>query len=191
MFSLVFRRRFAMAHRLISGASEKCRVPHGHNETVAATLIAAEPARLDGSANMVEPFERAKKQWHRWIDSAVDHAFQLSDRDPLLAYFLAEEPEMAPRLLVCPGDPTTELLAACFKAKLDAFLAAEGGRLRCVEIAIEETPTNMVVFAGDPALVLPARAEGGPAPWWRRADMTINDLAAGPRVARPAAQGGA
>ncbi|MEJ1936503.1 6-carboxytetrahydropterin synthase, partial [Nostoc sp. NIES-2111] len=60
MFSLVFSRRYSMAHRLIAGLSEKCAVPHGHNEIVTVTLRAVTPARLDGAANMVVPFERAK-----------------------------------------------------------------------------------------------------------------------------------
>ena len=34
MFSLIFSRRYSMAHRLLSGGSPKCAVPHGHNETV-------------------------------------------------------------------------------------------------------------------------------------------------------------
>ena len=84
---------------------------------------------------MVEPFERAKKQWHSWIDNHVDHAFQVSDRDPLIEVFARIEPEILPRLMVMPGDPTTELLAACFMAKLNAFLAADGGRLTCVEVS--------------------------------------------------------
>jgi 6-pyruvoyltetrahydropterin/6-carboxytetrahydropterin synthase len=173
MFELVFSRRFSMAHRLIAGASEPCALPHGHNEIVTVRLRATRPAPLDGHANMVEPFERAKARWHGWIDGSVDHALQLSAADPLLAWFRQQEPQRAGRILVTPGDPTTETLACLFKAKLDVFLAADGGRLACVQVAIEETPTNTVTFAGDPLDVLPVR-EG----WWRRADMSINDMLA-------------
>ena len=76
-----------------------------------------------------------------------------------------------------PGDPTTELLAALFMAKIGTFLASDGDRLRCVEIKIEETPTNTVIFTGDPSRFLPLRG-GTPdrAPWWRRSDMDINEL---------------
>src|SRR5690349_10593574 len=100
MFSLVFSRRFSMAHRLLSGGSPKCAVPHGHNETVTVTLKAVRPGRLDGCANMVEPFERAKKTWHTWIDDDVDHAFQVSERDPLVEVFTRLEPDVLPRLMV-------------------------------------------------------------------------------------------
>lgn len=173
MFELVFRRRFAMAHRLLSGLSGKCAVPHGHNETVTVRLRAMRPAPLDGRANMVEPFERAKARWHGWIDGRVDHALQLSAADPLLDWFRRQEPHRLSRILVTPGDPTTEVLACLLMAKLNAFLAADGGRLACAQIAIEETPTNTVTFEGDPLEFLPAR-EG----WWRRPDMSINDILA-------------
>jgi 6-pyruvoyltetrahydropterin/6-carboxytetrahydropterin synthase len=177
MFSLMFTRRFSMAHRLLAEASGKCAVPHGHNEIVVATLQASEPRRLDGAQNMVEPFETAKARWHRWIDDVVDHALQLSDRDKLLGWFRHHEPERLPRLLVTPGDPTTELLAALFMAKLGAFLEDDGGRLRCVAIKIEETPTNTVIFTGDPADFLPRRGDvGASLPWWRRPDMAINEF---------------
>ncbi|MDO9707236.1 6-pyruvoyl trahydropterin synthase family protein [Paracraurococcus lichenis] len=173
MLELVFRRRFAMAHRLLSEASPKCAVPHGHTETVTVRLRATRPAPLDGAANMVEPFERAKGRWHRWIDDRVDHALQLSAADPLLGWFRAQEPHRLDRILVTPGDPTTELLCCLFAAKLGAFLAEDGGRLAVVALEIEETPTNTVGFAGDPLDWLPARAG-----WWRRADMSINDIVA-------------
>jgi len=112
-------------------------------------------------ANMVEPFEIAKAHWHRWIDEQVDHALQLSDGDPLIGYFRNHEPDRLARLLVTPGDPTTEMLAACFMAKLNAFLAKDGSDLRCVEVVVEETPTNTVTFAGDPADVLPETSGRG------------------------------
>ena len=177
MFSLVFTRRYSMAHRLMADVRSKCAVPHGHNELVTVRLQATATRRLDGVANMVEPFEATKTRWHRWIDEEVDHALQLSDRDPLIGYFRDHEPDRLARLLVTPGDPTTEMLAACFMAKLNAFLAKDGSGLRCVEVVVEETPTNTVTFAGDPADVLPERpAAANRADWWWRADSSINDL---------------
>ena len=183
MFNLVFSRRYTMGHRLIAGGSEKCGIPHGHNEIVTVRLRAVQSSRLDGAANMVEPFERAKATWHRWIDDHIDHALQLSAADPLLGWFARQEPERLGRILVTQGDPTTEMLACCMMSKLGAFLLADGGRLSCAEIRIEETPTNAVTFDGSPAHYLPA---GGVADaWWHRADMSINDLsgAALPRLA--------
>lgn len=176
MFDLVFSRRYSMAHRLIAGLSEKCAVPHGHNELVTITLQPVCPSRLDGHANMVESFERAKATWHRWIDNQVDHALQLSHVDPLLDWFRLSEPHRLSRILVTPGDPTTEMLACCFMAKLNSFLSADGGRLTCVTVRVEETPTNAVMFTGDPAAALPIPADANP--WWLRSDPDINDLSA-------------
>ena len=174
MFNLVFSRRYTMGHRLIAGGSDKCAMPHGHNEVVTVTLRAVQSSRLDGAANMVEPFERAKATWHRWIDNHVDHALQLSASDPLLGWFARQEPERLGRILITPGDPTTEMLACCMMAKLAAFLTADGGRLSCAEIRIEETPTNAVTFDGNPAHYLPSTSPANA--WWHRPDMSLNDL---------------
>jgi 6-pyruvoyltetrahydropterin/6-carboxytetrahydropterin synthase len=172
VFNLVFSRRYAMAHRLISGNSEKCAIPHGHNETVTVHLRATRPSPLCGRVNMVETFERAKSTWHRWIDTHVDHALQLSDTDPLIHWFRDHEPKRLERIMVMQGDPTTEMLSACMMSKINAFLADDGGRLICHQIAVEETPTNTVTFIGDPRDVLPEGANG----WWNRADMSINEF---------------
>lgn len=172
MLELRFTRRFSMGHRLIGGQSERCALPHGHNEFVTATLRPERATRLDGVSNMLVPFEQAKARWHRFVDERLDHALQLSDADPLLAWFRANEPARAERIIVTPGDPTTELMACLLMAKLSVILLAEGGLLRVSEIRIEETPTNTVALSGDPAEMLPARvsAEAG---WWQRADMSI------------------
>lgn len=171
MFKLVFTRRYSMAHRLISGCSVKCATPHGHNEFVTVEIV-GDATPLDLEVNMVAEFAQAKTNWHRWIDDHVDHAFQLSDQDPLLGW--AEEHGPSWRLVVTPGDPTTEMLAALFMAKLNAFLAADGHGLSCREVKIEETPTNTVTFAGDWRAHLPHSADGQY--WWERADFTTHDL---------------
>lgn len=174
MLSLMFSRRFAMAHRLLSDASEKCAIPHGHNEVVTVRLVATAPQPLDGRVNMVESFERAKGAWHGWVDACLDHSLHLAETDPLLDWFRTHEPHRLGRILLTPGDPTTEALACCLMSKCNAFLAADGDRLRCVELTLEETPTNTVRFEGDPAAWLPASGDR----WWRRADASINDLPA-------------
>lgn len=177
MFELVFSRRFSMAHRLLGPDVGKCDMPHGHNEIVTAHMEAVNPARLDGADNMVAPFDVAKRDWHGWIDGHVDHALQLSATDPLLDYFRESEPEKLARLIVTPGDPTTEVMAACFAAKLNAFLANTDSGLVCRRLELTETPTNTVIFSGEPGDVLPQSQgkDGGP-PWWQRADSSLNDL---------------
>lgn len=172
MLELCFTRRFSMGHRLIAGGSEACALPHGHNEFVSVRLRASRPAPLDGVRNMLVPFERAKARWHRFVDERLDHALQLGEADPLLAWFRAHEPARAARIVVTPGDPTTELMACLLMAKLDAILADDGDLLRTAAIELEETPTNTVRFSGDPLELLPA-PRPAEACWWRRPDMSI------------------
>ncbi|WP_336945883.1 6-carboxytetrahydropterin synthase [Asaia sp. HN010] len=175
---LSFTRRFSMGHRLITGSSERCAIPHGHNEFVTVTLQAREPARLDGARNMVVPFAEAKARWHDFIDTRLDHAFQISSSDPLLGWFLANEPARVDRLVVTPGDPTTELMAALLYAKLEAFLRAEGEVLCCTSLTLEETPTNTVKLTGAPDAYLPLMDGETADYWWHRADPTISDVTA-------------
>ena len=163
-----------MAHRLYGSPDSKCFVPHGHNEIVTVTLVAFDNERLDGKSNVVVRFSQAKGLWHQWIDNYVDHAFQISDSDPILSFFSKSEPSTIPRLMIMPGDPTTELLAVCFKSKLTAFLDAEGVNLRCKDVSIKETTTNLVLFEGDPSKFLPSNSiKSG---WWMRSDMSINNF---------------
>ncbi|MAQ14537.1 MAG: 6-pyruvoyl tetrahydropterin synthase [Sandaracinus sp.] len=161
--ALRFRRRFSMAHRLASGSSLKCATPHGHDEYVVVELEPQDHGRLDGEANMVVEFARAKGRWHRFVDERLDHGFQLGERDPLLALAREHFPDW--RLVVTPGDPTTELMAACLAAKCQAILDDEGVVLRVRRLTLEETPTNAVVVEGDFRALLP-RADG----WWSRPD---------------------
>ena len=172
MLELLFTRRFSMGHRLISGAAESCALPHGHNELVTVRLRPLRPRPLDGAANMLVPFERAKARWHRFVDERLDHALQLSETDPLLGWFRAHEPARAERIVVTPGDPTTELLACLLMAKLDAMLEDDDSPLRCAALLLEETPTNTVSVTGRALELLPAPRPPG-ACWWRRPDMSI------------------
>ncbi|MEM6955180.1 MAG: 6-carboxytetrahydropterin synthase [Myxococcota bacterium] len=163
-FRLRFTRRFAMAHRLTSGLSQLCATPHGHNEFVSVELASGELA-LDGDANMVVEFAAAKRRWHRFVDDHLDHALQLSSRDPLLALAATHFPDW--RLVVTPGDPTTELLAALLASKCQAIMDDEGLPLQVARVELVETPTNTVVVEGDFRALLPPGAG-----WWSRPDMT-------------------
>lgn len=171
MPALEFSRRYAMAHRLLADPTSKCAVPHGHNETVTVRLAPHESFRFGGS-NAAAPFDAVKRRWHRWIDDHVDHALQLGADDPLIDYFRGHEPQRLSRLLVIPGDPTTEALAACYWMKLSAFLAEDELPFSVSEVRVEETPTNTVVLTSFDAsnCGMPENA------WPRRADMSINDL---------------
>lgn len=182
MAVLQFSRRYSMAHRLITGTSEKCAIPHGHNEVVTIELASNASFQVGGS-NALSPFERVKGRWHRWIDDCVDHALQLNEADPLLEYFRTREPHRLRRIMTFPGDPTTEAQAVLFFLKLRSFLASDAQTFDVVGLRIEETPTNAVRVDRPfiDALALPTG-------WWSRADESINDVCSGPRlsVANPA-----
>ena len=166
-----------MSHRLFNLKNSKCFVPHGHNEYVKVYLASEGEDRLDGSWNMSNGFKALKSTWHNWIDEAVDHSMQLSNLDPLLDYFKENEPENLKHTLITPGDPTTEILAACFYAKINAFLERDDIDMRCNRVETEETPTNTVISHGDPEKAISVDHYDGPEiPWWKRADMSINDL---------------
>jgi 6-pyruvoyltetrahydropterin/6-carboxytetrahydropterin synthase len=171
-FTLRFSRRYSMGHRLISDAAPNCRVPHGHDEVVTVELVSEENVALNPRTNMLVEFDQAKRRWFDWIDESVDHSFHLNAEDPLVGFFRDHEPHLLGRLLLTPGDPTTEIRAACFKSKLSCFLQHDNPGLRCASLTIQETPTNAVVCeAADPAKMMPDGDH-----WWSRADTSINDL---------------
>ena len=161
-----------MAHRLTSGAAPNCSVPHGHDEVVTVDIVSEGNAGLNPETNMLVEFDQVKRRWFQWIDKAVDHSFHLAESDPLIGYFRDHEPHLLAKILVTPGDPTTEIKTACYHSKLTAFLNAENPSYLCQRLVIQETPTNSVEFAGRSTEgILPAGDH-----WWSRADQSINDL---------------
>lgn len=173
MAILEFTRRYAMAHRLLADPHDKCATPHGHNEFVTVRLAPTRALQLGGD-NRLANFSAVKERWHAWIDGAVDHAFQVNATDPLIGFFKTHEPARLARLMVFPGDPTTEALCAAFALKLSAFLAQDQLPYRLVDVRVEETPTNAVTLDAEAAGALAhGFAEAG---WAHRSDMSINDF---------------
>ncbi|HAA87599.1 MAG TPA: 6-pyruvoyl tetrahydropterin synthase [Verrucomicrobiales bacterium] len=162
-----------MGHRLVSGAAPNCKIPHGHDEIVTVYIGSDRNRKLDNDTNMLVEFEEAKGLWFDWIDRSVDHSFHVSSEDPIIKYFIENEPNLLPRLLITPGDPTTEIRAACYYAKLSSFLRTKDDDLICTGLQIQETPTNAVSFkCADITKFLPSGADH----WWNRSDLSINDL---------------
>lgn len=173
MPAVEFTRRFSMAHRLIADPADKCATPHGHNEFVRVRL---EPTAqlVVGGTNQLAPFARLKARWHQFIDTAVDHAFQVNEADPLIDFFRQYEPARLARLMVFPGDPTTEALVIALWLKLEGFLAAEGLPFRLGQLSVEETPTNTVSLVAeefDPAWRTTMAGR-----WPMRPDLSINEF---------------
>lgn len=166
---MIFTRRFSMAHRFINSCSKKCMNIHGHNEFVKVHVCARTPEPLDRDINMISEFAQGKGRWHNWVDNCVDHATFLNSKDPLVEWAKEHVPDA--RLVLTPGDPTTEIMAAVFMAKINAFLASGG--LFCKKVELEETPTNTVVFEGSAGEHLDNTEKY----WWNRADDSTHDLA--------------
>ncbi|MFT3727358.1 MAG: 6-carboxytetrahydropterin synthase [Terricaulis sp.] len=173
MATLEFSRRYAMAHRLLADPDSKCATPHGHNEIVTVTL-APNASFSFGGANAIAPFEAVKGRWHRWIDTHVDHALQLNNADPLIAFFRTHEPARLKNVMSFDGDPTTEALAACFWLKLEAFVRADNLPFSVSRVRVEETPTNAVLITRE--TFHPETCGLAAHAWPRRADESINDL---------------
>ncbi len=169
---MIFRRKFEAAHRFIEGenANSLCSQPHGHTWSVEVEIEAKNPKPLDGKENMISAFEKVKKHWHKWIDNSVDHAFFYNHRDPLLEFMRKENPQG--RHLVVAGDPTTEVLCAAFKAKLESILKQYNPDLICSKFTLHETQTNSISLSGDPKEHLPQGKDF----WWIRADSSISDF---------------
>jgi 6-pyruvoyltetrahydropterin/6-carboxytetrahydropterin synthase len=175
MVQIRFTRRFSMAHRLLAERTSKCAVPHGHNEFVSVVLAPRAGSKADahwGQSNYTASFESLKKPWHAFVDDALDHAFQLGADDPLIGYFKAHEPDLLPRLLIIPGDPTTEAVGLALLAKLNAFLGLHNPDFEVLRLELEETPTNTVIVT--PADLAACPIDFGA--WTHRADLSINDL---------------
>lgn len=174
MAALEFTRRYAMAHRLLADPHSKCATPHGHNEIVAVRLEPHARFRF-GGANALAPFDAVKGRWHAWIDDSVDHALQLNEADPLIAFFRAHEPQRLAHVVTFQGDPTTEALAACFWLKCASFIKADRLPFDVSSVRVEETPTNAVMLTREN--FDPRECGVAAGSWPTRADMSINDLA--------------
>ena len=103
----------------------------------------------------------------------IANTFHVSSKDPIIEYFKENEPDLLSRLLITPGDPTTEIRSACYYAKLSSFLKTKEEDLICVGLQIQETPTNAVRFnCADITKFLPSGTDH----WWNRSDLSINNL---------------
>ncbi len=165
-----------MGHRLYEGLSKKCQVPHGHNEIIKVEIKAISEETLNHKDNMIAPFEKVKKNWHQFIDEHLDHSLQLSSRDPLLDYFKQREPHILEKIVLLPGDPSTEMMCACLMAKLDCFLAEETPNLYCHKIEIQETPTNRVSLSGKGIYRNHLPPDPDQSFWWNQTNFNINNF---------------
>lgn len=179
-FRLAFRYRFESAHRFTQSCEDSCATPHGHTWYAEAAFAASADGL--GEDDMVMEFSKLKKSWKTFILETVDHSFMHHHADPILGALKEYIPRF--RGLPFPGDPTTELIAALFFAKLQTMHenlrsgnAASAIWPAPVSVLIQETPTNQVLFqAGTAGNALLAKINSKFEGWWQVADPLARDL---------------
>jgi len=175
-FSLEFTRRFEAAHRFFGGDSIRCQSLHGHSWEVTVVIESnLDPAIANPLARkerMLAEFGATKQAWHEFVDTTLDHSVMLNEADPLIHYLRKKEP--GHRIVATPGNPTTELLAALFKSKVNVFLRHTSNELLCGRVRLRETPTNTVELAhyGRYLDGLPTSSKH----WWNQPNNSGSDI---------------
>lgn len=97
-----------VAHRL-SQLAGQCENIHGHSLWLTLTLT----GQVDDNGVLdSRDFGAVKQAFRSHIDTAYDHRLLLWSEDPLAQQALANPGAPYPGLQLCPGDPTTENIAA-------------------------------------------------------------------------------
>lgn len=175
-FDLSFTYRFEAAHRLTKASAIACMTPHGHT-WYAKAVFSSESAQV-GADDMVAEFSLIKKGWKTFIQETADHSYLHHHEDALLTAMKDHIPNF--RGLPFPGDPTTELIAALFFAKIQAMhreLKSARPLPNPATVVIQETPTNTVTLHAGPSLTkwlqtIDERFDG----WWQTADPNARHL---------------
>jgi len=167
MVHLTFRYRFEAAHRFTKSCETSCATPHDHTWYVSMVLRSRD-ASLD-DADMVVEFSSVKRRFKRFVQETLDHSFLHHVDDPIIPALRKHIEHV--RLMPCPGDPTTELLAQLILSKTAAFVEADGlgAYVSVARIELEETPTNRITWDaahGSPILDVVHGYQG----WWNNAD---------------------
>lgn len=129
---------------------------HGHNYFVTIAIITNDT----GKDNMIIDFKKMKKIIHNYFDQ-YDHSMILTEKNPLVAIYRKNYKEHGidferSRLFVWPENPTAEYMANYWTKELEhLFLASDhewatrAGRTDLkIEITVEETSNNKVVYTG-------------------------------------------
>lgn len=138
---LRFKYRFEAAHRFTQSTSPSCMTPHGH--TWYATLHLQTQAPLNTNDMSIE-FHQLKGSWKDLITNVFDHSFMCNASDALIAPLL--DIHSKARLVLFPGDPTTELISLLLFSKCEQFILNSQWKNDIVVsgITIDETPTNSI-----------------------------------------------
>jgi len=135
MYKVTKELYFCYGHRLMQYQG-KCRVPHGHNATVALDLQAE---ALD-PLGMVVDFSDIKRVVQGWIDDSLDHRMLLRHDDPLAKWLL----EVGEPCFVMDRNPTAETIAQL----IFDYAASQG--FPVVEVRLWETPEAYATYRPTP-----------------------------------------
>ena len=135
MYKVTKELYFCYGHRLMQYQG-KCRVPHGHNATVALDLQAE---ALD-PLGMVVDFSDIKRVVQGWIDDSLDHRMLLRHDDPLAKWLL----EVGEPCFVMDRNPTAETIAQL----IFDYAASQG--FPVVEVRLWETPEAYATYRAIP-----------------------------------------
>lgn len=135
MYKVTKDLHFCYGHRLMQYQG-KCRVPHGHNATVALDLQAESLDPL----GMVVDFTDIKRAIQDWIDSNLDHRMLLRNDDPLAKWLQ----EVGEPCYVLDRNPTAETLAQL----IFEYAVAQG--FPVVEVRLWETPDAYATYRAQP-----------------------------------------
>lgn len=115
--------------------------PHGH--TWYASLHLKTTAPLNSNDMSVE-FHQLKSEWKDLITNVFDHSYMCNMSDALIEPLL--KIHGSARLIVFPGDPTTELISLLLFSKCEKFIANSPWKDQILVsgITIDETPTNSI-----------------------------------------------
>lgn len=146
MMTATRRVEWDMAHR-VPGHLNLCRELHGHRYVAEVTVVLpsgdVEPGTLTPTAGMVEDFGVVRDECRAAFLDAWDHATMLCADDPLVAIFRDVHARGIPglgRLVVVPGAPTAEYLAARIAGLVQYRLASTGSSLAVSQVRVRETP---------------------------------------------------
>lgn len=175
-FEYSFRYKFEAAHRFTNSCPDSCATPHGHTWYATLGLIGSVALGSEFSnKQMVAEFKPMKQPWKQLIDETFDHSFIVNAEDALIEPLTGILPNC--RLIKMPGDPTTELIAACLFFKAQTLLShtakttASIASMRVEYVKIEETPTNHVTCRSNELFDSEGRLHGFSG-WWATNNTT-------------------
>jgi 6-pyruvoyltetrahydropterin/6-carboxytetrahydropterin synthase len=143
MYRLEIRHNAEAAHRFYQAdCSPKCQSIHGHSWVITLTLKAS---KLNNQGMVIE-FGQLKQAWRSWLDRHMDHSLMLHQDDPVAPALQAAVPEI--RLLLLPGDPTTENLAHWLTEQAQIILQGLGyeDSIAVERVQLQETAVNFAEY---------------------------------------------